>query len=224
MAFACFRWSSESGGWVRQATGKAVVARVAAAWLMLMMSIAPALARADVPTAAAGTPTTKDSPAAQPADGTPAPPPEQPATTPPVEEEPRLGFDAADMQRPSMGAAEELSGIWAVMVKTVVALAAVLLLAYLLLGKGLARFAQRQTEGRSLRVVERVALDNRKSLYLVEVDGARALVAMTDNAVGMMTIPDDAPVTGSGIARAEPARSSANASAADLANRPQEPE
>ena len=66
------------------------------------------------------------------------------------------------------------------MVKTIVALSIVLLLAWLTLHKGMGRLVERAQAGKRLRVVERVALDARRSLFLVEVDGKTLVVGGGD--------------------------------------------
>lgn len=62
-------------------------------------------------------------------------------------------------------------------------LAVVLGLAYLVLHQGLGRLVQRTQGGKRMRVVERVSLEQRRSLYLVEVDGQELLIAGTDGAI-----------------------------------------
>jgi flagellar biogenesis protein FliO len=66
------------------------------------------------------------------------------------------------------------------MLKTVVALSIVLLLAWLTLHKGMGRLVERAQAGKRMRVVERVALDARRSLFLVEVDGVTLVVGGGD--------------------------------------------
>jgi flagellar biogenesis protein FliO len=75
------------------------------------------------------------------------------------------------------------------MVKTVVGLCAVLMLVYLVVGKGFSRLAHRQGLGQNLRVVDRVGLDSRRTLYLVDADGHRALVAASEHAISMLVLP-----------------------------------
>ncbi|MBM4281403.1 MAG: FliO/MopB family protein [Deltaproteobacteria bacterium] len=74
------------------------------------------------------------------------------------------------------------------MVKTVVALTVVLLLAWLTLHKGMGRLVERAQAGKRLRVVERVALDARRSLFLVEVDG-RTMVVGGGDVVRLDSLP-----------------------------------
>lgn len=127
---------------------------------------------------------------------TPAPTPEAPAPAPAAPapaapartEEPRLGFDESDLQRSSP--AEAVAGAWAMMVKAVVALAAVLFLAYVILGKGLAKFGQKAGGAKRIHVVDRVGIDAKRTLYLVEVDGVRTLVGAGEGGMTIAVIPD----------------------------------
>lgn len=85
------------------------------------------------------------------------------------------GYDpAAD---PGMG-----DFLWS-FVRSMLMLGVVLALIYLVLHKGLGRLVQKTQSGRRMKVVERIALDQRRALYLVEVDGAEMLLAGTDGGV-----------------------------------------
>ncbi len=88
------------------------------------------------------------------------------------------------------------------MVKTLVALSIVLLLAWLTLHKGMGRLVERAQAGKRMRVVERVALDARRSLFLVEVDGRTLVVGGGD--LVRIDVPEATGNGGSadGIARA----------------------
>jgi flagellar protein FliO/FliZ len=66
------------------------------------------------------------------------------------------------------------------MVKTLVALSIVLLLVWLTLHKGMGRLVERAQAGKRMRVVERVALDARRSLFLVELDGRSFVIGGGD--------------------------------------------
>ena len=113
-----------------------------------------------------------------------------PAAANPVKEPP-LGFDPDEIRgAETTSAAEGLSGAWAMMVKAFVGLAAVLMLIYLFVGKGLQKLAQRQSIGRSMRVIDRVGLDPKKTLYLVDVDGVRTLVGISETSMSMMVMPE----------------------------------
>ncbi|MFZ9888362.1 MAG: FliO/MopB family protein [Myxococcota bacterium] len=82
---------------------------------------------------------------------------------------------------------DEAGGFLWSFVKSMFMLALVLGLAYLVLHQGLGRLVQRTQGGRRVRVVERVPLEQRRSLYLVEVDGQEILLAGTDG--GITPIP-----------------------------------
>ena len=122
---------------------------------------------------------------------TTTPVPAMPPQPAPVTAEPKLGFDPEDLGGAPAGgsSADGLSGVWAIMVKATVGLAAVLMLVYLTVGKGLGKLAMRQGTGRSMRVVDRVGLDPKKTLFLVDVEGVRTLVGVTDNAMAIMVLP-----------------------------------
>ena len=60
--------------------------------------------------------------------------------------------------------------IWPFM-KSMIMLAVVVGLAYLTLHKGLGKLMVRTQMGKRMKVLERVSLDQRRSLYLVEIDG-----------------------------------------------------
>jgi flagellar biogenesis protein FliO len=66
------------------------------------------------------------------------------------------------------------------MLKTVFALGVEVLLAGLTLHKGMGRLMERAQAGKRMRVIERVALDARRSLFLVEVDGRTLVVGGGD--------------------------------------------
>ncbi len=116
------------------------------------------------PPALATTPTTTT---------TTAPPP-APAPPPPA-------LDPVDIP-PAFGAQDAGGFLWS-FVKSMLMLAAVLALIYLVLHKGLGRLVQRTQMGRRMRVVERIALDQRRALYLVEVDGQEVLLAGSEGGV-----------------------------------------
>lgn len=143
-------------------------------------------------TARAQHPAPASAPAPAPAAPAAAPAPEAPPVPPPGEPVVTMDPGALDRAtRDGSSAADGVADAWAMMVKSMVALAGVLLLVYLIVGKGLGKLAQKQGQGRALRVVDRVGLDPRKTLYLVEVDGVRTLVAATDHAVSMLVLPDN---------------------------------
>lgn len=55
--------------------------------------------------------------------------------------------------------------------KAMAALAAVLALAWLTLGKGIPKLVEKAQAGKRVKVIERIALDARRSLFLVDIDG-----------------------------------------------------
>jgi flagellar biogenesis protein FliO len=131
-----------------------------------------------------------------PAAAAPAAPAAPSAPAPASKEEPPLGFEPEELKGVEGGAADGLAGAWAMMVKAMVGLAAVLLLIYLVLGKGLARLSQKQNVSRAMRVVDRLGLDPKKTLYLVDVDGVRTLVGISETAMSMMVLPEPPPAQG----------------------------
>jgi flagellar protein FliO/FliZ len=99
-----------------------------------------------------------------------------PAPTPPAAE-PKL--DVKDLPPPSIGMGELLAPLF----KTLLMLGVVLAIAYLTLHKGLGKLVARQNEGRRVKVVERVALDPKRALYLVEIDGKQMLLGSGEHGV-----------------------------------------
>jgi flagellar biogenesis protein FliO len=69
------------------------------------------------------------------------------------------------------------SGLLMPFAKTMLMLGVVLGLAYLSLGKGLGKLMERAQQGKRIKVVERIALDTRHSIYLVNVDGHHMVLA-----------------------------------------------
>jgi flagellar biogenesis protein FliO len=110
----------------------------------------------------------------------------QPASQSVTGEKP-LGFEPEELQGGSVAAG--VSEAWAMMVKALVALAAVVVLAYLVLAKGLGKLAARQSLGKAIQIVDRVGLDPRRTLYLVDVEGVRALVAAGEHAMSITVLP-----------------------------------
>lgn len=81
--------------------------------------------------------------------------------------------------------------------QTILALAAVCLLAYVALRFGLKRLygVGRGGERNILRVVERLPLDPRRSLYLVEVAGRYVLLGTSESGVSFLTEVDSEQVS-----------------------------
>jgi flagellar protein FliO/FliZ len=80
---------------------------------------------------------------------------------------------------PSMGAADLIGPL----AKTMLMLCVVLALVYLTLHKGLGKLVERQNSGKRVKVVERVMLDQKRSLFLVEIDGKQMLLAAGEGGV-----------------------------------------
>lgn len=70
-----------------------------------------------------------------------------------------------------------LSDMLVPMARTMLALLLVVGLAYLTLHKGLGKLVANSQSGKRVKVVERISLDQRRALYLVEVDGKEILLA-----------------------------------------------
>lgn len=105
-----------------------------------------------------------------------APPPVAPLEEPARRRPPP---DLDTLPPPSLGAGELLGPIF----KTMLMLAIVLGIAYLTLHKGLGKLIARQNLGRRIKVVERVALDPRRALFLVELDGKQLLLGAGEGGV-----------------------------------------
>jgi flagellar protein FliO/FliZ len=61
---------------------------------------------------------------------------------------------------------------------------AILILRYLVPKLGLHRGASRRTD---FRVVDRIPLDSKKALFVLEIEGRRLLLGVSDNHVGLVT-------------------------------------
>ena len=147
--------------------------------------VAPAAAD-DAADVDSGADTDTDTDAARPDVTAPAPPP-------PVDDE--LG-------KP-MGTGELLASF----AKTMLMLGVVLALAWLTLAKGMGKLVEKAQAGKRVKVIERIALDARRSLFLVEVDGKQFVVGGGDLVrlydVGPETRPFTAVLT---TASAQPAQ------------------
>jgi flagellar biogenesis protein FliO len=78
------------------------------------------------------------------------------------------------------------AGLWGPFLKTMLMLCVVLALVYLVLGKGMGKLMQRAQQGKRLKVIERVSLDARFSLYLVDVDGLRLVLGGGASGVNLL--------------------------------------
>ena len=64
--------------------------------------------------------------------------------------------------------------------KTILMLLVVLAFAYLLLGKGLPKLMSKTIHGSRMRIIERLPLDQKRSVFLVEVDSTTYLLGGSD--------------------------------------------
>ena len=97
--------------------------------------------------------------------------------------------DIDTLPPPSSGLAELLGPL----LKTMLMLAVVVGLAYLTLHKGLGKLVARQNLGRRIKVVERVALDPKRALFLIELDGRQMLLGAGEG--GLVHLKDVTPST-----------------------------
>lgn len=133
--------------------------------------IAPAIARADD-----GPAPPAPEAAAAPAAAPPAPEPLAPPPPP--------AYDPAP-------AALSLADLVGPLVKTFVMLGVVLALVYLSLHKGLGKLVEKQNAGKRIKVVERSALDSKRSIFLVDIDGKQMVLAAGEG--GITKLADVAP-------------------------------
>ena len=82
-------------------------------------------------------------------------------------------IDIRDLPPPSTGLGELIGPL----LKTLLMLGVVVAIAYLTLHKGLGKLVERQNAGKRVKVVERIALDPKRSLFLIEIDGKQMLLA-----------------------------------------------
>jgi flagellar biogenesis protein FliO len=93
--------------------------------------------------------------------------------------EPPLPEPPKELPPPSLGVGELLGQL----VKMILMLGVVVGLAYLTLNKGLGKLVERQNLGKRVKVVERVALDSKRSLFLVDLDGKQLLLGAGEGGV-----------------------------------------
>lgn len=119
-----------------------------------------------------------------------SPPLETPVETDPVDvvvdEKPDLTEPVA-IDDPT-GVAGALDGLIWPFIKTMLMLCLVLGLVYLTLNKGLGKLIQKTQAGKRIKVVERVNLDQRRALFMVEVDGKEILLAAGDGGVSRLEV------------------------------------
>lgn len=134
-----------------------------------------------------------------------ATPPAQPASTsasdpakgkPPITKETRPDLFADEpparpgaSSLPSEPPREATTGFWISMLfRTVLVLGAVVLLAYLVLNKGLTRLMKITgvKQGKNLVLIERLSLDQKHALFLVEIEGRRFVVGTADQSTSLV--------------------------------------
>jgi len=80
------------------------------------------------------------------------------------------------------------------LVRTMLVLGFVVLLAYLLLNKGLGRLMKltgTSVSGKHMTLIERTALDQKHSLFLVEVEGRRFVVGTSEHGTNLIAALDE---------------------------------
>lgn len=120
-------------------------------------------------------------------DSADAPPPAAPPAAPLAAEAPAPARkppppDLDTLPAPSLGMGELLGPLF----KTMLMLAIVVGIAYLTLHKGLGKLVARQNLGRRVKVIERVGLDPKRALFLVEVDGRQLLLGAGEGGVVLL--------------------------------------
>jgi len=92
------------------------------------------------------------------------------------------------------------------LVKMILMLGVVVGLAYLTLNKGLGKLVERQNLGKRVKVVERVALDAKRSLFLVDLDGKQMLLGAGEGGVVFIRDVDPASATAAKVPPPKAAR------------------
>jgi flagellar biogenesis protein FliO len=114
---------------------------------------------------------------------------------PPVDEELVKPFGTADIVKS--------------LLRTTLMLAVVLGIVWLTLSKGMGKLVEKANAGKRVKVIERVALDARRSLFLVEVDGKQMVLGGGD----VVRIYDFTPPAGKGFAEVLTTTAAAGSSA-----------
>lgn len=78
------------------------------------------------------------------------------------------------------------SGLWALL-QMIIVLIAVIALAYLVLHKGVGFFVKKTQANKLIQIKERLALDQKHFLYLVNVENRRFLMGTGDGGVSLIT-------------------------------------
>gem|GEM_PF-1336138 len=131
----------------------------------------------------------------------PATSPEARPPVPPVPEEAVEPFGTADIVKS--------------LLRTTLMLAVVLGIVWLTLSKGMGKLVEKANAGKRVKVIERVALDARRSLFLVEVDGKQMVLGGGD----VVRIYDFTPTAGKGFAEVLTATSASASSSSATAPR-----
>ena len=77
------------------------------------------------------------------------------------------------------------------MAQMLLALAAVVVLAYLVLHKGLGWILKKQRSGETIRVKERISLDAKNSLFLVDFNGQELLIGTSEKGIQILSTPPE---------------------------------
>jgi flagellar biosynthetic protein FliO len=159
----------------------------------LVCLLAPSLLRAqddDAPAQVALTPPVENGPSAPPSpsasSGTPTAPVDD--TSPqPLNGDARDDFE--DLSPRENARPDAMQGLMGVLLKTMLMLALVVGAAYLTLHKGVGKLMARAQQGQRIKVVERVHLGERRSLYLVSVDGKEMLLGVGEGGISTLEAP-----------------------------------
>lgn len=168
---------------------------------LLLVTALPALAGegAEVPTGI------NDTPSVTASSGPLAPDPRGVAPTAlasaqdPLLHEPAAAQDSLlDEPSPPGGAAvvEGMGDLLGSFARTTLMLLVVLALVYLTLHKGVGKLVQRNQSGKRMKVVERVGLDPRRALYIIDVDGREMLIGTGEGGMvhlAELGVPTSAP-------------------------------
>jgi len=84
------------------------------------------------------------------------------------------------------GVADPATNAFWSLLRIIFALLCVVALIYLVLHRGLGKWLQKSQGGKQILVKERVALDAKRSLYLVDVEGRRFLLGGSENSVSLI--------------------------------------
>ncbi len=121
-----------------------------------------------------------------------------PVATPPVPAPPPIDEELMrELPPPALGMGELIGPL----AKTLLMLCVVLFIVYLTLHKGLGKLVERQNAGKRVKVVERVVLDQKRSLFLIELDGKQMLLAAGEGGVlhlGDVEVPSGGSAPASG--------------------------